>query len=75
MFAEKGESTVIRSKVMTTIHPKAYPTLNIPSTGMVMWIDQMRVKRTVMQTMNPKQREKIAARLRNDLSSGMCVPL
>jgi len=55
--------------------PKAFPTLKIGSTGMETWIIQSRAKTTVRQTMNPIWSYTTASRMRNALSSGMCVLL
>ena len=41
MFTEYRESTIIQSEVMTTVHPTAFPTLTIRSTGTVTWIIQI----------------------------------
>ena len=60
---------------MTTVHRKAFPTLNIGSTGMVTWIIQTGVKTTVRQKMNPMQSYTIASIIHDAMSSGMCVPL
>jgi len=74
MFAEYGELTFIESKVMTTVHPRAFPALIIGSTGPVVSIIQMGAKTTVRLTMNQMWSTTISLRNRNALRSGMCVP-
>jgi hypothetical protein len=50
MIAEYRQPPVMQLKEITTVNPKAFPTLTIGSTGTVTWTMQMSAKTTVRQT-------------------------